>query len=262
MNRIQTLIDKEWAEVFKNKMVLFTVALMPVLFVVILVVQLVIMREVPSSEMNDAPAAVLAACAAQGLSDTECMQGYLVGSFMALFLIIPVMIPVTIAAYSIVGEKTTRSLEPLLATPTSTTEIILGKGLAAVIPAIVATWLSFGLFLLSARAFAVSERVFALIADPMWLAGMLVVAPLLCVLSVTTAVVISSRVNDPRAAEQISALLILPVMMLLFGRIIGFITLNLTTMLLFGLGLLIVNVGMIWLAVKLFQREVILTRWK
>ncbi len=262
MNRIQTLIDKEWSEVFKNKMVLFTVALMPLLFVVILVVQLVVMRNVPASEMNDAPAAVLAACTAQHLSDTECMQGYLVGSFMALFLIIPVMVPVTIAAYSIVGEKTTRSLEPLLATPTSTTEIILGKGLAAVIPAIAATWLAFGLFLISARAFAVSERVFALIADPMWLAGMFIIAPLLCVLSVTTAVVVSSRVNDPRAAEQISALLVLPVMLILFGRIIGFITLNVTTMLLFGLVLLVVNAGMLMLAVKLFQREVILTQWK
>lgn len=260
--RIRTIIDKEWAEVFKNKMVLFTVGLMPVLFVVILLVQLVVMRQVDPTEMNDAPAAVLAACDAQGLSANECMQGYLVGSFMALFLIIPVMIPVTIAAYSIVGEKTTRSLEPLLATPTSTAEIILGKGLASVIPAIAATWLSFGLFLISARLLAVSERVFALIADPLWLVGMFIAAPLLCVLSVTTAIAVSSRVNDPRAAEQLSAMLIIPVMALMFGRIIGFITLNVGTMLIFSLLLLVVNAGMVVVAVKLFQREVILTRWK
>lgn len=260
--RIRTIIDKEWAEVFKNKMVLFTVGLMPVLFVVILLVQLVVMRQVDPAEMNDAPAAVLAACDTQGLSPTECMQGYLVGSFMALFLIIPVMIPVTIAAYSIVGEKTTRSLEPLLATPTSTAEIILGKGLASVIPAIAATWLSFGLFLIGARLMAVSERVFALIADPLWLVGMFIAAPLLCVLSVTTAIAVSSRVNDPRAAEQLSAMLIIPVMALMFGRIIGFITLNVGTMLIFSLLLLLVNAGMVVVAVKLFQREVILTRWK
>ena len=260
--RIRTIIDKEWAEVFKNKLVLFTVTLMPLLFVGILIAQLAIMRQVNPSDMKNTPSPVVEACQAQSLSDVECAQGYLVGSFMALFLIIPVMIPVTIAAYSIVGEKTTRSLEPLLATPVSTAEIILGKGLASVIPAIAATWLSFGLFLVAARWLAVSERVYALIADPMWLVGMLVAAPLLCVLSVTTAIAISSRVNDPRAAEQLSALLVIPVMVLLFGRIIGFIALNVTTMLIFSLILLIVDVGMMALAVKLFQREVILTRWK
>lgn len=260
--RIRTIIDKEWAEVFKNKLVLFTVTLMPLLFVGILLAQLIVMRQVDPKEMNDAPAAVTVACNAQGLSASECMQGYLVGSFMALFLIIPVMIPVTIAAYSIVGEKTTRSLEPLLATPASTAEIILGKGLASVIPAIAATWLSFGLFIVAARLLAVSDRVYALIADPLWLVGLVVAAPLLCVLSVTTAIAISSRVNDPRAAEQLSAILVIPVMVLLFGRIIGFITLSVTTMLIFSLILLVVNVGMVALAVKLFQREVILTRWK
>ena len=200
--RIRTIIDKEWAEVFKNKLVLFTVTLMPLLFVVILSVQLIAMREVQPNNSSNMPAAMTEACTAQGLARNECMQGYLVGSFMALFLIIPVMIPVTIAAYSIVGEKATRSLEPLLATPTTTTEIILGKGLASVIPAIVATWSSFGVFLIVARWLVVSDRVYMLIVNPMWLVGMLVAAPLLCVLSVTTAIAISSRVNDPRAAEQ------------------------------------------------------------
>ena len=260
--RIRTIIDKEWAEVFKNKMVLFTVGLMPVVFVVILLAQLILMRQVDPQEMNDAPPAITAACALQNLTDSECMQGYMVGSFMALFLIIPVMIPVTIAAYSIVGEKATRSLEPLLATPTSTTEIILGKGLASVIPAIAATWLSFGIFLIGARLTAISDRVYAIIADPLWLVGMFVAAPLLCVLSVTTAIAISSRVNDPRAAEQLSAVLIMPVMVLLFGRIIGFIALDVSTMLIFSLILFAIDVGTVALSVKLFQREVILTQWK
>ena len=32
MNKIITIIKKEWAEVFKNRMVLFTVIFMPLLF--------------------------------------------------------------------------------------------------------------------------------------------------------------------------------------------------------------------------------------
>ena len=47
------------------------------------------------------------------------------------------------------GEKTTRTLEPVLATPISVLELLLGKALAAVIPAVGATWISFLIFLLS-----------------------------------------------------------------------------------------------------------------
>ncbi len=35
MNKIKTIIQKEWAEVFKNRMVLFTVAFMPLLMIAI-----------------------------------------------------------------------------------------------------------------------------------------------------------------------------------------------------------------------------------
>jgi ABC-2 type transport system permease protein len=73
------------------------------------------------------------------MTSGECMQYYIVSEFLIMFMLIPLFIPVNIAAYSIVGEKTTRSLEPLLATPISTTELLAGKNLASVIPAIIAT---------------------------------------------------------------------------------------------------------------------------
>jgi len=59
------------------------------------------------------------------------------------------IIPVNIAAYSVVGEKTTRSLEPLLATPITTAELLIGKNMAAAIPAVLATWAGFLLYLLA-----------------------------------------------------------------------------------------------------------------
>jgi ABC-2 type transport system permease protein len=130
--------------------------------------QMALMRNIPASELNDMPAAILAVCQLQNFSPSECMQGWLVNQFLLLFLLIPLAVPVTIASYSIVGEKSTRSLEPLLATPTSTTEIIIGKALASVIPAISATWLAFVIFLIGARLFAASDRVYALFMSPMW----------------------------------------------------------------------------------------------
>jgi ABC-2 type transport system permease protein len=262
MERIKTLIDKEWAEAFKNRMVLGTVVFMPIIFMVLPLFQMALMRNIPTSELNDIPSAILAMCQLQSFTASECMQGFLVNQFLLLFLLIPLAVPVTIASYSIVGEKSTRSLEPLLATPTSTTEIIVGKALASVIPAIGATWLAFIIFLIGARFFAASDRVYALFMNPMWFMAMLVVAPLFTVFSVNVAIIISSRVSDPRAAEQIGMLVMLPLMLIFFGAIFGLIPLNTTTMLLLGAITLLADVGLVVLGVKLFQRETILTQWK
>ncbi len=260
--RTRTIISKEWSEVFKNKIVLLTVLALPLVFTIIPLVQMAITREVDPGEMSDAPGGIVQLCQLQGLTDAECLQGYLAQSFMVFFLLMPVAIPVIIASYSIVGEKTTHSLEPLLATPTSTTEIILGKGLAAVLPAIAATWLSFSIFLIGARFFVVSDRVYAGIADPMWLIAMVFVAPLLTILSVNVAIVISSRVNDPRAAEQLSTVVMVPILGLFFLQILGVVALNATSMVIFGLVMIVVDAAMLALGVRLFQRETILTKWR
>jgi ABC-2 type transport system permease protein len=260
--RIRTIIDKEWAEVFKNKLVLMTVLGMPLIFMILPLVELATTRSITPSQMNNTPPGILALCQTQNLNETECVQGFLVNQFMLFFLLLPLAIPVTIASYSIVGEKSTRSLEPLLATPTSTAEIILGKGLAAALPAIVATWLAFGIYVIAARFLVVSDRVYAVITNPMWLVGMIIVAPLLCVLAVMVAIVISSRVNDPRAAEQLGFIVMLPILLLFFGQIFGLITLNTTSMFIFGFVMVIVDAVLVAVAVKLFRRETILTQWK
>jgi ABC-2 type transport system permease protein len=98
--------------------------------------------------------------------------------------------------------------------------------------------------------------------SPMWFVAMLVVAPLFTVLSVNVAIIISSRVSDPRAAEQIGMLVMLPIMAIFFGAIFGLIPLNTTTMMLLGAITFLVDVGLVMLGVKLFQRETILTQWK
>ena len=64
----------------------------------------------------------------------------LLHSFEWFFVIIPAIIPAPIASYSIVGEKLEKSLERLLATPTTDGEILLGKSVAAFIPAIIASY--------------------------------------------------------------------------------------------------------------------------
>ncbi len=261
MNRIKTIIDKEWAEVFKNRMVIFTVILLPLIFTLIPLIFLSVFRSEGGGGGTDMPASFAATCGATATA-ADCLQIFVINEFLLFYMIIPIIIPITIAAYSIVGEKTTRSLEPLLATPISTTELLTGKGFAAAIPGILATWLSFAVFLIGASITKTSPGVMAYILSPTWLLAVIVAGPLMAILSVNFALFVSSRVNDPRVAEQISAVLVLPILLVLFGQIAGFVILNVSTMMLFIVVLALIDVGLVYLGARLFQRETILTRWK
>ena len=168
MNKIKTIIRKEWAEVFKNKLVLSTVIFLPLLFTAIPLIMLYATAEGGGEELtNDMPAQFSQSCA-EGLSAGECFQVYMVNQFMLLFLMTPLIIPINIAAYSIVGEKTTRSLEPLLATPITTTELLAGKNLAAATPAVVATWIGFLIYVVGAWIIVDNPLVVKSLLDPMW----------------------------------------------------------------------------------------------
>ncbi|OGO29236.1 MAG: hypothetical protein A2136_00095 [Chloroflexi bacterium RBG_16_54_11] len=262
MNKVKTIVRKEWAEVFKKRMVLFTVIFLP-LFLSVL--PLVILYSMGSSGANSSgtelPAQFQQFCKTS-MTAGECMQYYIVSEFLVMFMLIPLFIPINIAAYSIVGEKTNRSLEPLLATPITTGELLAGKNLASVIPAVLATWVGFAIFAVGSLIITGGGVLAAALLDPMWLIAILVAGPLMAVLSVNFSIMVSSRVNDPRVAEQLSAVVILPLLAVFFGQIAGLFILNSTLVLIMCLVLLFVDVLVVYLAVRLFQRETILTRWK
>jgi len=261
VNRIQTIIDKEWAEVFKNRIVLFTIAFLPLLFTALPLIILYVSRNADAGgDAADMPPQFLAACGS--LPAGECFQIYLINQFLVLFMMMPLIIPIAIAAYSIVGEKTTRSLEPLLATPITTEELLIGKSLAAALPAILATWVGFAIFVIAAPLVGARPAVFANLLSPVWLLAILVAGPLMAALAVNFAIIVSSRVSDPRVAEQISAVIVVPLLALVFGQIAGIIVLNVWFML-YSIGVLaLIDVGLIYLGARLFQRETILTKWK
>jgi ABC-2 type transport system permease protein len=76
------------------------------------------------------------------------------------------------------------------------------------------------------------------------------------------AVMVSSRANDPRVAEQLSMLVILPLLGVFFGQITGLFFINDRLILWMAAVLLVIDAGLVALATHLFQRETILTRWK
>lgn len=263
MNKLWIIARKEWAEVFKNRFVLFTVAFLPLIFTALPLIMLATMGE--SGELEgltsaDMPVQFAELCG--GMTGSECGQYFIVSQFMLLFMMMPLAIPVTIASYSIVGEKTTRTLEPLLATPISTLSLLGGKALAAILPAILVTWLGFGVFVVGVVVITGGGGLLVGILNSLWLIAIFVVGPLLALAAVSVAVMVSSRANDPRVAEQLSMLVILPLLGLFFGQVTGLILVNQQVIIWMAIGVAVLDIGLLIFATQIFQREAILTRWK
>jgi ABC-2 type transport system permease protein len=259
--RVWAIVRKEWADVFRNKMVLMVVLLPPALMTVLSIGTMYGTGHFAPSSMGNMGAFTSRPQYA-GLGPQEAAQVLTASYFMTLFLLMPLIVPVSIAAYSIVGEKVQRSLEPLLATPISTTELLLGKCMAAILPALGVTYGAFGLFAIGARLFAVSPLAFSRLITPVWVLLIMVVSPLVAVLGVALSVMMSSRVNDPRAVEQSIGVLVVPVLGLFVAQMSGLLTLSYTVLAIGGLAIIVIDIAVMRLAVRLFDREAILTRWK
>jgi ABC-2 type transport system permease protein len=99
-------------------------------------------------------------------------------------------------------------------------------------------------------------------ARPVWLVGMALLSPLLALMSVFSGVIVSSRMNDPRAAQQVTGIFVVPVIALSLVIFAGKILLSVPLMILVAAIVLVLDGILLAIAVRLFQRETILTRWK
>jgi len=199
--RVQAVIEKEWAEVTKNKMILWSMALIPILLVGMILATDYFMLRVPAEEQEDDISELPIPEQLSHLLPYEAFIIQMNEQFMFYLFIIPTMLPVYIAAYSIIGEKQTKTLEPLLATPISTWELLVGKSVVATAPAVVLTWMSYIVTLVGLRLIA-SPTVFLYSVRSVWILAMLLFSPLLAFLSVLCGVIISSRINDPHRAAD------------------------------------------------------------
>lgn len=186
---------------------------------------------------------------------------YQIGSLSAMyFVLIPAVLPSIIASYSIVGEKVEKSLEPLLATPTTDGELLLGKCLAAFVPCMAVTYAAMVIFIPIMDIWSFNTIGVYLFPNVYWAILMFAITPLGCIMSVLANVIVSSRVTDIRAAQQLGGLVVLPLLfVVIFGAIFSEVTL-LAVMV--TVALAAADVGLFYLSKATFQREEILTKWK
>lgn len=177
-------------------------------------------------------------------------------------IMLPVILPVMIAAESIVGEKERHTLVPLLATPLTDSQLLLGKFLTALIPGLAVAYanlvLSIGLV-----------NLMALIFDPtkLWLwPGLLsllqaiVMPPLFALLAIGITVPISGRVTKVYEAYQTSTIIVFPALIFAYAGLLQGTGLDWTVFLAGVIALIIADAGLFRLARNLFSRDRLTSR--
>ena len=236
LERVLTVVRKEVREFRRNRFVIGTMAVLPVVF---LITPLVTLFRIPDSASG---AAVRSA----------------VGTLSLLMLIIPLVIPPVIAAYSVIGERDQGTLEPVLTAPVTASELLLGKAVAAFVPSVGVAYAVYFIAAISIRigaAHVVSEVVWH---TPQLLAQILF-TPLLALWAIWVGIGISTRASDVRVAQQLATLAGLP--LLGFTSLISFQVITPSVPLAIGLALALLAADLVaWRVVsRLFDRERLVT---
>lgn len=258
---VGAIFARELREITRSKLILVTMAILPAMLVGISLVTERGLIALPDDAFHTegAPPELLARFS--HLGPKIAVLALLNEQFMSMLLVIAAALPATIAAHSVIGEKVERTLEPLLSTPISTADLVVGKALVGIVPALLMSWLSYLVTIFGIYRMAPPE-VFGLVVRPVWPLAFLLVAPLLSLGSVLATLALSARVNDPRTAQGVSAFLILPLFGVGISALSGAITLDVAWVLGAALALGVADAFLLWLVVWIFGRETILTRWR
>jgi ABC-type transport system involved in multi-copper enzyme maturation permease subunit len=235
-SRVGAVIGKELAEFRRNRLIVATAAVLPILFLV-------------------SPTTSVLLIKAQALSATVDKR---VEASLFIPLLIPVLLPALLSAFAVIGEREQGTLEPVLTTPVGRTELLLGKAVAIFLPTVVLAYLMFGLFV-AITQFAAAPAVAAAVRHAPQLPAGLLFIPLLAGWAIWVGLAISTRATDTRVAQQLSVLSSLPPVAL--AALMSFQIISPT----FGLaailaGALLVIDGVACLLVaRLFDRERLVT---
>src|SRR5665213_1430231 len=235
--RLAAVLHKELREYRRSPFIVGTIAVLPLVF---LIEPLVIIFGIgPSVGANAADKAV--------------------GSTFLLLLIAPALLPAVIAAYSVVGEREQGTLEPLLTTPLRREELLLGKALGVVVPAVGIAYVLFAVIQICARLFASNMAVVSALGQGPHILAEILFAPLLAGWSICVGMGISTRASDVRVAQQLGTLSSIPPLAVVALVSFNVFTPSITLAVVFALVLLVADVILFRLVSALFDRERLIT---
>ena len=177
---------------------------------------------------------------------------YLLGS---IFLLIPTINAMMIALHSFVGEKEKRTMETLLFSPITVKELFIGKVLAAFIPSIIITWVSFFLFGFITVSLTYNMFGYFIFPNANWLILMFWVTPMITIFTILVNVFVSARAKGFQEAQQLGGILILPIMALFIGQATGFLVIKPILLAVLGVIILILNLFLLKIMTKYNDRN-------
>lgn len=264
--KIWAIAKKDMESVRTHKYVLYGLISLPLIFSVVLPILTIYPMILSGPPQNLANIPTLPLGIPRGdLTPQQAwklMITWGVNMTLIMFMFIPAAVPATIASYSFVGEKVNKQLEPLLATPTTDGELLLGKSLGAFLPGIGATLASFLATTIIVNVITYPIFNGLLLPNLQSIIIIFVYAPMIGIMAVEWCVFVSSKVSDVRAANQLGVVAGAPVFAFYFLFIGGILTLEPLALLVFFLVLLGLNLALYFVSRITFRREEILTKWK
>ena len=261
---------KDWREIRRNWQVILPIVLLPLMISVFLPIALTAIPSLaPQQETTlqgfeelviNLPGNIQEQLA--GMTVSQVMVYVMAVYFFApFFLIIPLMASSVIASDSFAGEKERKTIEALLATPISDGELFFGKMLVSFVPSMIVTVVSFVVYTIvfDVMSYDLFNGVL-LLPTVDWVLMIFGLAPTIALATIGLTVMISGKVKGFREAQQISVVLLIPLLALVFGQATGVI--------IFGPPIILALIGVFSLVdlivfrlgLKLFKREEILAK--
>jgi ABC-type Na+ efflux pump permease subunit len=266
--KIRIIAWKDILEVRQNKSVLASMIVVPLIIMVILpAVMLVVVNTTGSADaLNDPdlqmmferiPASISNMFG--DLNDVQMTVTMILGFLFApMFLIMPLMLSASIAAESFAGERERKTLEALLYTSATDTELFVGKALAAFIPSVLVGIFSFLIYavVLNVGGYPIFERIWFPLNT--WYPLVFWVSPAFAALGVGATVLISAKVQTFMGAYQASGSLVILVLGLVVGQASGLLYLSVWVGMIIGFVVWLAAGVLFFLAIQQFNRKTLL----
>ncbi|MDT9721277.1 ABC transporter permease subunit [Paenibacillus sp. ClWae2A] len=162
--------------------------------------------------------------------------------FAPLFLIIPVMASSILTANSFAGEKERKTLEGLLFAPISMHTLFKGKVLAALIPSILLSWVTFLIYGIIANILMYPMFGTLMFPNLNWIILVVWVVPACSLMVILLNVLISAKVRGFQEAYQLGGLIVLPLIALVAGQASGMLLIGPWMLLMIGAVLMLISV--------------------
>ncbi|MGM0368172.1 MAG: ABC transporter permease [Actinomycetota bacterium] len=250
---------KEIKEVRKNKSIWAPVLIISFMFSLFIPIILIFIGDIGrDAEILDFINKIFGS----NVDPQKAMIRFMVKQFIIFLLLIPAMVPSLIAPASVIFEKESRTLEPLLATPIKTKELMLGKTFTSFIPSFIISIINFIVLGISINTVAYIKFDLLPLPNLEWFVSAFVLSPVISFIITTISLVFSSKTTDIRSAQGIGSAIIIPIYAIIGLQIAGLFLLNVYYMLLGCAVLIAICPFLLKLAIKTFDRENILTKWK